>query len=305
MASTSGTDSNWYLNSGATGHITDEMEKLTLHDRYNGNDQIRAASGVGMDITYIGNSVVPTLSCPLHLNHVLHVPQAHKHLVSIHRFTIDNRTFIELHPYFFLIKDQAKKRVLLQGPCRRGLYPLPLHLPSPTQKLILFTIKPSLQWWHCRLGHPSQDIVSRVVKNNSLSCSHLQSSESICDACLRAKAHQLPFSQSSSQSNAPLELVYSDVWGHAVDSFDNTKYYVSFIDDFNKFLWLYLIHHKDEVFKFFKEFQTLVEHIFNHKIIAMHTDWGGEYERLNTFFSFDWYLSPCLMPSYSSIKWCS
>jgi hypothetical protein len=112
----------------------------------------------------------------------------------------------------------------------------------------------------------------------------LQSSESICDVCLRAKAHQLPFSQSSSQSNAPLELVYSDVWGHAVDSFDNTKYYVSFIDDFNKFLWLYLIHHKDEVFKFFKEFQTLVEHIFNHKIIAMHTDWGGEYERLNTFF---------------------
>jgi hypothetical protein len=254
MPSTSGVDPNWYFDSGATDHITGELKKLTLHDRYNGNEQIRVANGAGMDITHIGKSVVPTTSRPLHLNNVLHVPQAHKQLVSIHRFTLDNHTFIELHPYFLLIKDQATKKVLLRGPCRRGLYPLPLHLPSPTQKLILSAIKPSFQRWHCRLGHPSQDIFLRVIKNNNLSCSSLQSPESVCDACLRTKAHQLPFSRSSSQSTTPLELIFSDVWGPAIDSFGNKKYYVSFIDDFSKFTWLYLLHHKSEVFKFFKEF---------------------------------------------------
>jgi hypothetical protein len=57
----------------------------------------------------------------------------------------------------------------------------------------------------------------------------------MCDAFLRAKAHQLPFAMSSSQSTAPLELIYSDVWGPAIDSFGNKKYYVSFIDDYSHF----------------------------------------------------------------------
>jgi hypothetical protein len=81
----------------------------------------------------------------------------------------------------------------------------------------------------------------------------------------------------------PLQLVSSDVWGHTIDSFGNKKYYIIFIDDYSKFTWLYLLHRKSEVFKFFQEFQSLVERMFDHKIIAMQTDWGGEYERLHSF----------------------
>jgi hypothetical protein len=106
----------------------------------------------------------------------------------------------------------------------------------------------------------------------------------VCDACLHAKPQQLPYSLSSTHSTAPLELIYSDVWGPIVDSFGHKKYYVSFIDDFSRFTWIYLLHHKSEVFKFFQEFQCLVERMFNRKIIAMQTDWGGEYEWLNSFF---------------------
>jgi hypothetical protein len=147
-----------YVDSGATYHITGELEKLTMHDRYNGNDQIRAANSAGMDINHIGQSVIPTSSRPLHLNHVLHVPHAHKQIVSIHRFALDNNTFIELHQYFFLIKDQVLKKVLLHGQCRGGLYPLP-DFSSPVQKLILSSIRSSSRQWHCRLGHLSSDIV--------------------------------------------------------------------------------------------------------------------------------------------------
>jgi histone deacetylase 1/2 len=38
------------------------------------------------------------------------------------------------------------------------------------------------------------------------------------------------------------------------------------------------------VFEKFHEFQQLVERKFDRKIIAMQTDWGGEYEKLNSFF---------------------
>jgi hypothetical protein len=53
---------DWYLDSGATDHITSELEKLTMHDCYNGNDQIHVANGADMDIVYVGNSVLPTSS---------------------------------------------------------------------------------------------------------------------------------------------------------------------------------------------------------------------------------------------------
>jgi hypothetical protein len=96
-----------------------------MHDSYNGNDQLHAANDAGMEISRIGKSIVPTPSRNLVLNNVLHVPTAHKNLIFVHRFTLDNNTFIEFHPYFFLIKDQKMRKVLLRGPCKDGLYPLP------------------------------------------------------------------------------------------------------------------------------------------------------------------------------------
>jgi hypothetical protein len=109
------------------------------------------------------------------------------------------------------------------------------------------------------------------------------SNKTVCDICLRAKAHQLPYPTSCSTTKVPLELVHTDVWGPAIDSFGNKKYYVSFIDDFSKFAWIYLIRHKSEVFKFFQEFQHLVERLLNRKILTVQSDWGGEYECLNSF----------------------
>jgi hypothetical protein len=142
-ASSSGNaNPNWYLDSDATDHITGELEKLTMHDRYTSNDQIHAANDAGMEIVYVGKSVLPTSTRSLHLENALHVPHAHKNLVSIHHFNIDNNTFVELHPFFFLIKGQVTRKILLCGPCKGGLYPL-TALPSPTQKILLSAVKPS------------------------------------------------------------------------------------------------------------------------------------------------------------------
>ncbi|XBJ15358.1 hypothetical protein VPH35_007269 [Triticum aestivum] len=42
-----GVDTNWYLDSGATDHITGDLEKLTVRNRYTGGEQIHTASGSG------------------------------------------------------------------------------------------------------------------------------------------------------------------------------------------------------------------------------------------------------------------
>jgi hypothetical protein len=47
-------DTNWYTDTGATDHITGELEKLTVRDKYHDTDQVHTASGVGMRINQIG-----------------------------------------------------------------------------------------------------------------------------------------------------------------------------------------------------------------------------------------------------------
>jgi hypothetical protein len=172
------------------------------------------------------------------------------------------------------------RRPLLKGWCHHGLYPLPSKV---VRRHAFVAVKPSFARWHHRLGHPSSSIVHKVVSLNKLPCSKEQSSKSVCDACQKSKSHQLPYPISSNESSAPLQLIYSDVWGPALDSVGG-KYYVSFIDDFNKYTWIYLLKFKSEVFQVFREFQCLVERLFDRKIITMQIDWGGEYEKLNSFF---------------------
>jgi hypothetical protein len=106
----------------------------------------------------------------------------------------------------------------------------------------------------------------------------------VCDACQQGKSHQLPFPKSVSVSKTPLELVFSDVWGPAPTSAGKHNYYVSFIDDFSKFIWIYLLQHKSEVFQKFYDFEAHVERLFDRKVLAMQTDWGGEYHKLRNFF---------------------
>jgi histone deacetylase 1/2 len=72
--------------------------------------------------------------------------------------------------------------------------------------------------------------------------------------------------------------------GPAQTSVSGHNYYVSFIDTYSRFTWLYLLKRKSDVFIVFLKFQAHVERLLNRKILRVQTDWGGEYIKLNTFF---------------------
>jgi histone deacetylase 1/2 len=115
-------DPNWYSDTGATDHITSDLDLLSFHGRYNGNENVQVGNGAGFQIANIGQSSIHTsANKALSLCNVLHVPQITKNLVSINRLTKDNDVFVEFHPYFFVVKDLATRTSLLRGPCRAGL----------------------------------------------------------------------------------------------------------------------------------------------------------------------------------------
>ncbi|XP_021306842.1 uncharacterized protein LOC110431725 [Sorghum bicolor] len=134
-----GVDSNWYMDSGATDHITGDLEKLTVHDKYTGGDQVHAANGTGMEIDSIGHSTLYSPTSSIYLKNILHVPKASKSLISVNKLARDNNAFLEFHPDHFLIKEQKTKRTLHRGRCEGGLYPF---TASPN-KLGLGVYKPS------------------------------------------------------------------------------------------------------------------------------------------------------------------
>lgn len=194
-----GVDTNWYIDSGSTDHITNALENLTTHEQYTGHDQIHEANGKGMNISHIGNSIIHTPKRNFSFNNVLHVPSASKNLVSVHKFTTDNNVFLEFHPTFFCVKDLDTK-TLLRGSCCDGLYPMP---PVPFE--VHHIVRPSILWWHHRLGHPSSVVVEKVLKDNHVSFSR-ESSHLVQD-----KSHRLTYPISTSVSSSPLELIFSDV----------------------------------------------------------------------------------------------
>jgi hypothetical protein len=158
----SGIDNSWYMDFGATDHIMGDLDKLIMHAPYFSTDQVHAGNGTYMDITHIGKTIIPVSGHNFVLDKILHIPSTHKNLISVHRFTLDNDTFIEFHPYFFLIKDRKTRKMLLHRPCKGGLYPLP-PASSKFQKLVFSAIKISADRWHSRLGHPACEIVCHVM----------------------------------------------------------------------------------------------------------------------------------------------
>ena len=98
-------DTNWYMDSDATDHITSDLEKLTVRDKYHSGEHVHAANGSGMEISHVGHSTLHSPSSKIHLRNILHVPHASKSLVSINRVTRDNNVFFEVHPYHFSIKE--------------------------------------------------------------------------------------------------------------------------------------------------------------------------------------------------------
>jgi hypothetical protein len=198
----------------------------------------------------------------------------------VSQFAKDNSVFFEFHAsffFFFFINDCHTKTILHQGPLRVGLYQLNPSQASPQINQALVGERTSTNHWHRHLGYPAFRVIKHILSKFSLPTAS-NKSRSPCSACYQAKGHQLSFSASTSVTSCPLALIYSDVWGPSpVVSCHGNRYYVSFIDDFSKYTWLFPISCKFDVYATFLQFQSMVERLFNLKIKCVQTNWGGEF----------------------------
>ena len=135
--------------------------------------------------------------------------------------------------------------------------------------------------WHHRLGHLGaqgmQELArSKMVKGKDFDEKH---EFGFCEPCIHSKSHRLPFQSSTTKkSNHPLDLVHGDVCGKIGTKFlGGGEYFVAFLDGHTRYIWVYILKHKGEVFQKFREWKALVEKSTECKVKTLRCDNGGEY----------------------------
>ncbi|RVW64257.1 Retrovirus-related Pol polyprotein from transposon RE1 [Vitis vinifera] len=135
-------DDTWIVDSGASHHITSDLQNLSLHFDYGGNEDIMIGDGNGIPITHAGST---TIDSPKTI------------------FSLDN--------------DLSTRASLVRGQNKGNVYEWPTSSLFSTTKAFLAN-KPTMESWDCRLGHPSSQVLTKLVSTQALpmSASHIFSS---------------------------------------------------------------------------------------------------------------------------------
>ncbi|KAK9951723.1 hypothetical protein M0R45_007159 [Rubus argutus] len=238
--------------------------------QYGGPHNVFMGNGDSMPISHTSNLPISLGSSHFSLRDVFRIPSIRKNLLSVARFTKDNHVVFLFAPDFYQIYCLLSGRLLFQGPCKDGLYPLRLsHTSSNPQALA--AIHSSI--WHNRLGHPSSDVLSRLSSSIGSKLSFRQ----FCRECALSKSQKLPFDSNKMIIDSPFYIIHSDVWSSSTSSTYGFKYYVLFTDEFSRYSWIFPMHRKNEVLTHFQKLVAKIQNLFGITIKFLQSDNGTEY----------------------------
>ena len=272
----------WIIDSGATSHMCRDKKVFTA--LYQLQDPIDVVLGDGRALTAIGrgdvvlNMLLPSgesKTCTLY--DVLYVPDLSYNLLSVSKASRRGKV-VKFKKSACYILDR-KHTLVAKATREGGLYQLNCR-PNHERAALAEQSGSKEDIWHKRFGHLGVKSLQRLSREGlAVGFDYDTSSQlTFCEACPQGKQHRNKFPASSTRADEPLGLVHSDVCGKInVKSLGGAEYFMSFIDDKTRFTWVYPIRTKDQVFKKFCEWKTLVEKSSGKKLKAIRTDNGGEY----------------------------
>jgi transposase InsO family protein len=99
-----------------------------------------------------------------------------------------------------------------------------------------------------------------------------------CHVYVQSKQPRKPHRTAAARNLTPLELIYFDLCemnGELTKC--GKRYFMTFIDDYTRFCYVYLLKSKDEALHYFKVYKAEVENQLERKIKHVRMDRGGEY----------------------------
>jgi hypothetical protein len=145
-----------------------------------------------------------------------------------------------------------------------------------------FVVEVSANFWHFRLRHLF-DFRIQLFNNVPPGCSTISSKNSY--VCPLAKQHIISFPISTTHSAHIFDLIHYDIWDpFSSPSSNGSKFFLTIVNDHNRFTWIYLMHNKSQTRFLNGYFFLLVETQFNSKIKCLRFDNGSEFH-MTDFFS--------------------
>ncbi|KAG8385238.1 hypothetical protein BUALT_Bualt03G0021300 [Buddleja alternifolia] len=231
------TSKPWYFDSGASNHMTNSVLPLSNVQKYKENLQIHTVDGTSLPITAVGDFSAS-------LNTVFVSPNLSTNLISVGQL-VENNCNVQFSNSGCVVQDQVSGKMIAQGPKVGRLFPLFLSFPSPLSNSVACNVvQCDNQVWHKRLGHPNPHVLRILLKTGLLGNKNYRFDDVNidCVSCKLGKSKTLPFPSHTARTTKPFELIHTDVWGIApVISHEHYKYFVTFIDDFTRFTWIYFL----------------------------------------------------------------
>jgi len=270
--SVKGNEDSYILDSGASHHIT-SLEPLGYQPFTSPRKVFTAAKGhvmvaVGSGTINLGSIV---------LENVWFVPDVKEHLVSLSQLVMEGWEAQLSRSGGKLVRDGTVVPVALEN----GIWTLSAG-PKYSSASRAHHAK-TLEEWHIILGHPSKDRILQAAREGlmeglDMSVISDPKSEIICDDCLRVKSTVLPLPKKATRRcSRPLELIHSDLSGRKLPSRMGNRYYITFVDDYSRYVWIDFIREKSDAFSAFKKWKRYAENQFNQRVGTLRTDGGGEY----------------------------
>ena len=101
--------------------------------------------------------------------------------------------------------------------------------------------------------------------------------QQVCQDYLAGKQTRLLFLASTNyRASKSLELIHADLCGPiSLATIVGSHYFMLLVDDFSRWMWIYVIKTKDQALLMFEKFKRLVENSQNWHIKILRTDRGG------------------------------
>nr|GEY99217.1 hypothetical protein [Tanacetum cinerariifolium] len=162
-------DENWYMDIGASSHMTGSQGTLSYYSHMSIPKHIIVGNGHAIQIQGLGNKILSPSYPPLKLSNVLHVPHLIKNLISVRRLSIGNNISITFDPFGFTLKDFLTGIQLMRYDSNGDLYPLTTTALQQLQPPFTFAVF-SQDLWHRRLGHLNVNVLSFLKNKNYITC---------------------------------------------------------------------------------------------------------------------------------------
>ncbi|KAI5323652.1 hypothetical protein L3X38_032724 [Prunus dulcis] len=267
----------WYVDSGCSNHMTGNKQCFVkLEEKV--NSQVKLGDGKLHNVEGKGIISVQTKGgIPKLVYDVLYVPNLAQNLLSVGQL-LQRGFLVKFEDDYCVISDKKNNTLVAKIKMTANkVFPL---LMTSKENLALEAEKvDGSLLWHLRYGHLNQRSLQLLhQKSMVVGLPSIHSEKEICEGCIFGKFHRLPFSQSSWRAKAPLELVHADICGPTrTPSFNNKRYFILFVDDFSRMMWVYFLEQKSEAFSVFKQFKAFGENESGHNLKVLRTDRGGEF----------------------------